>query len=135
MATPNISVKKNNATKRSENKGNKTMSMKDLVGKAIQKKVPFMGDEVEIRKLSVAEVLEIQKGVKEMQADADDADSTQGIDVLIKLIKVSVTGADELSDEDYNSFPMEELSGLSDSILEFSGMTSKVQIEAGKPVL
>jgi hypothetical protein len=33
--------------------------MKHLVGKRITKKVPFMGDEVEIIKLSVGQVLEV----------------------------------------------------------------------------
>jgi len=40
--------------------------MKHLVGKKIGKKVSFMDDEVEILKLSVSEVLEVQKIIEKI---------------------------------------------------------------------
>lgn len=93
------------------------MGIKSLVGKKMTKKVKFMGEEVEISKLSVAEVMDIQskaQGLKE-----DDA---EGFNVLKAVIRSAVADASDLSDEDFASFPMDELSKLSDEIMKFSGL-------------
>ena len=93
--------------------------MKKLVGKVISKKVPFMGDEVEIRKLSVAEVLKVQ-GLVKVAAKSKMEDAQIGL--LRDLSRLAVVGAAELSDEDFNTFPLQELNGLSTSILAYSGL-------------
>lgn len=93
--------------------------MKHLVGKVIKKKVPFMGDEVEIRKLSVAEVMDVQKMVnKATKAKGDDAQ----LGLLRDVIRLATIGAEEISDADFNSFPIAELNDLSTAILGFSGL-------------
>ena len=93
--------------------------MKHLVGKVIKKKVPFMGDEVEIRKLSVAEVMDVQKMVnKATKAKGDDAQ----LGLLRDVIRLATIGAGEISDEDFNTFPIAELNDLSTAILGFSGL-------------
>jgi hypothetical protein len=93
--------------------------MKHLVGKVITKKVPFMGDEVEVRKMSVSEVMKIQDMVK--LASKSKADDSQ-LGLLRDVIRLAVVGADEISDEDFNTFPIGELSELSNEILSFSGL-------------
>jgi hypothetical protein len=93
--------------------------MKHLVGKVITKKVPFMGDEVEVRKMSVSEVMKIQDMVK-LAAKSKADDSQLGL--LRDVIRLAVVGADEISDEDFNTFPIGELSELSNEILSFSGL-------------
>lgn len=93
------------------------MSLKSLVGKPMTKKVKFMGEDVEIKKLSVGEVLEIQqlsKGVAE--------DEKASLELLQFVISSAVKGAEELTTDDYSSFPIDELSKLSSSVLEFSGL-------------
>jgi hypothetical protein len=98
------------------NKENK-MGIQNLVGKRITKTVKFMNEDVQIKKLNVDEVLEIQvkaKGVAE--------DDSQGFEVLRHVIKVAVEGAEALSDQDFNTFPMDELSKLSNEIMKFSGL-------------
>lgn len=93
--------------------------MKHLVGKVIKKKVPFMGDEVEIRKLSVAEVMEVQKMVnKATKAKGDDAQ----LGLLRDVIRLATIGAEEITDKDFNTFPIAELNDLSTAILGFSGL-------------
>jgi len=93
--------------------------MKHLVGKVIKKKVPFMGDEVEIRKLSVAEVMDVQKMVnKATKAKGEDAQ----LGLLRDVIRLATIGAEEISDEDFNTFPIAELNELSTAILGFSGL-------------
>ena len=93
--------------------------MKHLVGKSITEKVPFMGDEVEVKKMTVGEILELQKVIAKV-GDSDDADKQIGL--LRDIIKVAVLGADELSDADFDTFPIEELNKLSTKVMELSGL-------------
>ncbi len=105
-------------------KENVKMSFKDLVGKKMTKPTKFMGEDVKISKLSVAEVMEIQARAKELEGGADN----DGFSVLKVVIRSAVEGASEISDEDFNAFPMDELAKLSAEIMKFSGIGQ----EAGK---
>lgn len=95
--------------------------MKDLVGKRINKKVGFMGTQVTINKLSVAEVVEIQQFANPVDSGEAKVED-RGIELLIMVIRKSCEEAAELTDEDFNTFPLDELSKLSDLIMAFSGM-------------
>lgn len=101
----------------------KMSGIKGLVGKRVQKSVKFMGEEVKISKLSVSEVMDIQAKAKELQ-DNDEA----GLGVLRTVIRSAVEGGEDLSDDDFSTFPMDELSKLSTEIMKFSGIGQ----EAGK---
>lgn len=91
--------------------------MKGLVGKRMTQKVDFMGEKLTIKKLSVAEVIEIQA-----QAKALEGNDEAGFGVLRTVIKSSVEGADDLTDEDFQQFAMDDLSKLSTAIMKFSGI-------------
>ena len=93
--------------------------MKHLVGKTITEKVPFMGDKVEVKKLTVGEILNLQEVITKV-GDSEDAKAQIGL--LRDIIKVAVIGADELSDEDFDTFPIEELNKLSNKVMELSGL-------------
>lgn len=108
LKVPGIDNKKEN---RMEN------SFKALIGKRMSKNVSFMGAQVSISKLSVAEVLEIQ----DMAKDIESSDS-KGLDVLKKVIRSSVAGAADISDEEFRQLPMDELSNLSNEVMKFSGI-------------
>jgi len=99
--------------------------MKHLVGKVITKKYPFMDDEVEVRKLSVSEVFKVQELVKKTNKKTDEASQ---LALLRDVIRLAVVGANELSDEDFDQFPLGELSNLSNNVLSFSGLSGE---EAG----
>lgn len=93
--------------------------MKHLVGKVITQKVPFMGDEVEVRKMSVKEVLEVQKIVDKATKSKSD---TAQLGLLRDVIRLAVVGADELTDVEFDGFPIGELNELTNAILAFSGL-------------
>lgn len=93
--------------------------MKHLVGKVITKKVPFMGDEVEIKKLSVNEVFKVQELVKKSTKSKDEQDQ---IALLRDVMRLAVIGANDLSDDDFNTFPIADLSEITESVLSFSGI-------------
>ena len=97
--------------------------IKDLVGKKMTKSVKFMGEDVKISKLSVAEVMDIQNKAKTLEQD-----DSAGFDVLKTVIKAAVEGGSDLTDQDFENFPMDELSKLSAEIMKFSGIGA----DAGK---
>ena len=100
------------------NKGNKmSEGIKALVGRKMSKDVKFMGENVKISKLSVAEVLEIQARAKNL-----DSNDQEGFNVLKTVIQSAVEGGKDLSDEDFDNFPLDELSKLSGEIMKFSGI-------------
>jgi hypothetical protein len=101
-------------------KESKMSTIKSLVGKSVSKNVKFMGVEVTISKLSVAQVMEIQDKAKE-GADQDNS----ALAVLQLIVSQAVDGASELTTEDFMSFPMDELSKLSNEIMKFSGVTGE----------
>lgn len=100
--------------------------MKHLVGKQITKKVPFMGDEVEVIKLSVGQVLEVQKILNK---SAKSKDENSQVELIRDVVKLAVVGANELSNEDFKSFPLAELNELSEAIISYSGLGGAVDEE------
>ena len=108
------------------NKGNTTMSsMKALVGKRLRKNSPFMEEEVEILKLSVSEVMAIQQSAKDIGED-----ETANFRLLQDVIKVGCPDAGDLTPEDFDQFPLDELSRLSNAIMQFSGVASDPNAKA-----
>lgn len=98
-------------------KENNMSAFKALVGRKMTKNVKFMNEDVKISKLSVSEVLDIQEKAKKLEQD-----ESLGFDVLRTVIRSAVEGAGELTDEDFATFPMDELSKLSAEIMKFSGI-------------
>jgi hypothetical protein len=94
--------------------------MKHLVGKTMTQKVPFMGDEVEVKKLTVGEILELQKVINASQKGKQDEEKQMKL--LRDILRLAVIGADEISDEEFSNFPLGELSELSQKVVAVSGM-------------
>ncbi|MDH5182270.1 MAG: hypothetical protein OEX12_00135 [Gammaproteobacteria bacterium] len=107
---------------------------KKLLGKRITSSHKFMGENVTIQKLSVAEVMSIQESATKAQALADDAknkqtmgqevtvDDKEGFNSLKNVIRMGAPESTGLDDEDFNQFPLEELISLSQAIMKFSGI-------------
>ena len=95
--------------------------MKNLLEKANKtQKVKFMDTEtVEVRKLTVAQVRDFQKLMGENPEEAGDE---KGLELQRYVIRTAVVGADELTDEEMDSFPLDDLSRLVNSILELAGV-------------
>lgn len=78
-----------------------------------------MGDEVEVKKLTVGEILGLQKVITKASTSEDAAVQ---LGLLRDIIKVAVIGAEELSDAEFEGFPIEELNKLSTAVMELSGL-------------
>jgi hypothetical protein len=89
--------------------------MKQFVGKAQTRKVPFMDGELEIRELTVGNIRAIEAKTKE-QNKLKEADRDQ-LDILRFVLRLAVVDAEEMSDEDFDSFPVSELTSLSEKIM------------------
>jgi hypothetical protein len=96
--------------------------MKSLVGKTVTEKIKFMGEDLVISKLTVAQVKEIQDVAK---AEAEKGDNDDSMAVMRTIIRASVAAAVDLEDNDFEAFPLDELSKLSNRIMSFSGVGDK----------
>jgi transcriptional regulator of met regulon len=95
-----------------------TMSgIKALANKRMSKKVKFMGEDITIYKLSIEQVLSIQEKAKNVKDDEE-----ANFDLLQEVIGYAVEGGNELTDEDFNKFPIDELSKISNEVMKFSGL-------------
>lgn len=96
--------------------------MKHLVGKTQKTvKVPFLGETVEVKKLTVSQVKEFQLQLEEIKKEES---SDAGLGVQRTIIKMAVVGAEDLSDEELDSFPLDDIVTLAQKILELAGVRS-----------
>jgi len=94
-----------------------TVGIKGLVGRKMEKTVKFMGQDLKINKLLVSEVLDIQQKAKNIEKE-----DTDGLEILKTVIRAAAEGGKDLTDEDFNGFPIDELSKLSEAIMQHSGL-------------
>ena len=97
--------------------------MKKFVGQSKTRKVPFMDDEVEVRMLTVGDAKAIENKRKELIAAADKSEEdVDNLELLRYVIRLTVVDADDMSDEDFESLPISELTGLSEQIMSVAGV-------------
>lgn len=96
-------------------------SFRKLLNKRMTKKVPFMDDKVEIQKLKVSEVMEIQESAKAKE-DGKEVDSQSGFDAMRQVIQLACPDASDMTSEEFNAFPLDELVKLSKHIMAYSGI-------------
>lgn len=101
--------------------GNNKMANR-FIGIRASKTVKFLDLELEISKLTINQVLAVQKITKEAEANKED---TNGINILSAVIRSGAKELSDLSQEDLQDFPMEALAELSNQIMEFSGLLPK----------
>ena len=98
-------------------------TLRGLVNKKSYKAVTINNESIKISKLSVSQVLEIQEA-----ATNTVTDSLAGLALLKRVIRMSAEGGSDITDEEFSSMPMDDLSKLSNEIMKFSGFGG----EAGK---
>ena len=97
------------------------MSECRFLGANALKKVKFLNEDLEISKLTVAQVMNIQK----LSRDVKDDDENTSIKLLIEVLKSGVPEFKEYDDDVFHQLPMDELSKLSSEIMKFSGLDKK----------
>lgn len=103
--------------------------IRGLANRKMTKDVDFMGTKLKISKLSVAEMKQVQEIAKLPEAaegeDAPVMTEAQSLKVLQTVIQCGAEGGAEMTAEEFESMPIDELSKLSEAIMAFSGMGSK----------
>jgi hypothetical protein len=105
MSTPSVEVKKNR-----------------FLGTKVEKNVKFMGLDIKIVKLTVAQVMQIQELAQEVSKSEKDADN---IKLLTFVIKEGAQELKDLTEQEVYEFPMDELTNLSNEIMQYSGLAQK----------
>lgn len=86
----------------------------------VTKKIKFLGQDIEINKLDVAGVLEIQELARAI--DKENPSDKDNLKILLRFVRLGVEEFAELSDDELFKFPMEDLSNLSTEISKYSGL-------------
>jgi len=100
-----------------------TNGIKALVGVRQKKKYKFMDKDLDIQKLSYAEVMEVKLSAEAAQKEGNSEET--GFELLKTVIRKGVVGGSELTDDDFTTFPLDELSKLSNQIMVFSGIAGE----------
>jgi hypothetical protein len=105
------------------------VSITSLLGKKVSKTVPFLGAHITINKLTVAEVKDIQdaatladKAVKAALANPEEDADVDQLGVLRAIVRSAVEGGQELTDENFQEWPIEDISKLAKEIMKYSGI-------------
>jgi len=93
-------------------------NLRELINVRTTKTVPFLGQKIEINKLTLAECTEIQKLASEITPETPE----KGFELLRHVITVGVPAASDFNEDDFNNFPMDDLNKLSDEVLKYAGM-------------
>jgi hypothetical protein len=99
--------------------------MRSLIGhSAPTKKLAFLGkkDAVEVKKLTGLEVKEFQTYVNTEAKSLPEAE--QGLAIQRKIIRMGVKDAEDLSDDEIDGFPLDEVSKLAKEVLVYSGISA-----------
>lgn len=100
--------------------------MRSLLGQlAPTKKVTFLGkkDAVEIKKLTGIEVKSFQSYVNNEVKTLPEAE--QGLAIQRKVIRIGVVDASDMTDDEIDSFPLDEVSKLAKEVLVYSGINTE----------
>ena len=95
--------------------------MRKFVGKQKTKKIPFMGDKIEIRKLTTGQIKEIGKQAASIPTDSEDKAFLE----LVYTFQAAVVleeGEDEITLGLLEEFPLDELISLSKEIMTYAGV-------------
>jgi hypothetical protein len=93
--------------------------MKHLVGRKAPKESTFLGEKVTIQKLTTAQINGLQALAKRPALEGED----KNITTLRYIIRQSVIGAGDVTDEQFDEWPLEDLGILANEIVVFSGIS------------
>jgi hypothetical protein len=75
---------------------------------------------VEIKQLTVRGIKDLQKSL-----DENKADDVSGLKTLSAIFKQTVVGAENMEESEFEDFPIQALTKLSQDILEYNGLSAK----------
>jgi hypothetical protein len=100
----------------------KKMAENRFVGTKVTKKTKFMGQDLDICKLTITQVMRIQAQAKVLEENASE---TENLKLLSIVVQEGAKELSELTAEQLYEFPMDELTTLSNEIMKYSGLGNK----------
>jgi hypothetical protein len=94
-------------------------SMTSMIGRRIEKMVKFMGEDLQIQKLTTGEMESVQEAAKANESDTDDQ---RAMKTLYAVIRAGVPSAADMSEADFKTFPVEDLNKLAEEIMKLTGI-------------
>ncbi len=91
-----------------------------FLGQRVTKKVKFVDLDIEISKLTMGQVNEVQAKARAL-AETPDGDN---MELLVMVVKFGAQELSDVSDEEFLNFPLDELTKLSTAIMQFSGLNT-----------
>jgi len=91
-----------------------------FLGQRVTKKVKFVELDIEISKLTMGQVNEVQAKARAL-AETPDGDN---LELLVMVVKFGAPELSDVSDEEFLNFPLDELTKLSAAIMQFSGLNT-----------
>ena len=91
-----------------------------ILGQRVTKKVKFVELDIEISKLTMGQVNEVQTKARAL-AETPDGDN---MELLVMVVKFGAQELSDVSDEEFLNFPLDELTKLSTAIMQFSGLNT-----------
>lgn len=91
-----------------------------FLGQRVTKKVKFVELDIEISKLTMGQVNEVQAKARAL-AENPDSDN---LELLVMVVKFGAQELSDVSDEEFLNFPLDELTKLSAAIMQFSGLNT-----------
>lgn len=89
----------------------------------ITKKVPFLNQEVEIKQLTVKAIKDLQVSLEKGKGSKNAMLSN--VATLTSIFRAAVVGAEDMTDKDFEKFPVSALTELSNEILKFNNLIAK----------
>ena len=83
----------------------------------------FMGEDIEIMPLSVAQVRVFQENIKKQEESQLSDNSETGLSSQRDLIRMGVIGARDLTDEELDNMSLIDMTDLANEILKYTGLT------------
>lgn len=120
LKLPNRDIEVSSSIETNSNINKETKMSNRFQGTKVTKKVKVMNLEVEIKKLTAAQVRKIQELSKPIEGTEAD-----NLSILFAVICEGCDELAELSKEELADFAMDELNNLSSDILKFSGLVTK----------
>ncbi len=89
--------------------------MRDLLKEGqLTREVPFLGGCVEVRKTTVRDLREIQEAAEGLDFEEN---SEESMEFVYNTLRRFVTGAGDMTDTEFEEFPLEDLAMLVEDIL------------------
>ncbi len=85
-----------------------------LTEEQMVREVPFMGGFIDVRKTTIRNLKDVQEATKDINFEEDTEESMQ---FVYDTLRRFVVGAEDMTAEDFEEFPIEELSALIEEII------------------